>query len=91
MLWNENISFSGFRKKISAWYKDKEFELSNPPIDAQYALDLIFKTLIDDKEKYPYLTSLSETTEQTNSVMVHLILLKYSRKYRHFMKHYKGE
>ena len=91
MLWNENISFTGFRKKISDWYKDKESELCNPPIDAQYALDLIFKTLIDDKEKYPYLTSLSETTEQTNSVMVHLILLKYSRKYRHVMKHYKGE
>ena len=91
MLWNKNISFTGFRKKISDWYKDKEFELCNPPIDAQYALDLIFKTLIDDKEKYPYLTSFPETTEQTNSVMLHLILLKYSRKYRHFMKHYKGE
>ena len=77
MLWNENISFTGFRKKISDWYKDKESELCNPPIDAQYALDLIFKTLIDDKEKYPYLTSLSETTAALNAAqMLHAATLK---------------
>lgn len=49
MLWKPEISFEGFKKKIDDWYKDKYFELADPPIDAQYALDLIFKTLIDDQ------------------------------------------
>ena len=66
MIWNDNVSFEGFSKKINDWYSDKESELCDPPIDAQYALDLIFKTLIDDKEHYPYLTTMSESTEQTN-------------------------
>ena len=53
MIWNEEISFDGFQKKIDEWYKDKDFELCDPPISAQFALDLIFKTLVDDKEDYP--------------------------------------
>ena len=50
MIWNDDISFEGFTKKINAWYEGKESELCDPPIDAQFALDLIFKTLVDDKE-----------------------------------------
>ena len=59
MILDESISFEGFTKKIEDWYAGKEFELCDPPIDAQFALDLIFKTLVDDKEHYPYLTSMS--------------------------------
>lgn len=86
MIWEPEISFEGFQKKIDEWYKDRVFELCDPPIDAQFALDLIFKTLIDDKENYPYLTTLPETAEQTNSIMLDIILTKYSRKYRKFKK-----
>lgn len=89
MIWNEEISFEGFSKKIDEWYSDKEFELSDPPIDAQYALDLIFKTLIDDIENYPYLTTMPESTEQVNSIMLDLILHKYSRRYRKYIKKMK--
>ena len=86
MIWNDDISFDGFQKRIDDWYKNKEFELCDPPIDAQFALDLIFKTLVDDKEKYDYLTTMPETTNQTNSIMLDLILRKYSRKYRKYVK-----
>ena len=86
MIWDEEISFEGFARKINDWYKDEEFELCDPPIDAQFALDLIFKTLVDDKENYPYLTAMPESLEQTNSVMLDLILRKYSRKYRKFVR-----
>ena len=85
MIWNDNISFEGFQKKIEEWYKYKD-ELCDPPIDAQFALDLIFKTLIADKENYSYLTTMPESVEQTNSIMLDLILRKYSRKYRSFKK-----
>ena len=91
MIWDHKISFDGFQEKINEWYKDKEFELCDPPIDAQFALDLIFKTLIDDKEDYPYLTTMPETTEQTNSIMLDLILRKYSRKYRKYLKKSKSK
>lgn len=91
MIWNEDISFEGFHKKIDDWYRDKDFELCDPPIDAQYALDLIFKTLVDDKEHYSYLTSMPESIRQTNSVMLHLILKKYSRKYRKFLRKLRRE
>lgn len=86
MIWNEEISFDGFQKKIDEWYKDKDFELCDPPISAQFALYLIFNTLVDDREDYPYLTTMSESTEQTNSIMLDLILRKYSRKYRKYLK-----
>lgn len=89
MIWNDNISFEGFQKKIDNWYADKDFELCNPPIDAQFALDLIFKTLVDDKVDYSYLTTMPESTEQTNSIMLDLILRKYSRKYRRFKRQQK--
>ena len=55
MIWDADISFEGFQKRIESWYEGKAFELCDPPINAQFALDLIFKTLIDDKEKYPYI------------------------------------
>ena len=80
MIWSEEISFDGFQKKIDEWYKDKDFELCDPPISAQFALDLIFKTLVDDRE------DMSENVEQTNSIMLDLILRKYSRKYRKYLK-----
>lgn len=91
MIWDHKISFDGFQEKINEWYKDNEFKLCDPPIDAQFALDLIFKTLIDDKEDYPYLTTMPETTEQTNSIMLDLILRKYSRKYRKYLKKSKSK
>ena len=82
------------RRKYCAmdeWYKDKDFELCDPPISAQFALDLIFKTLVDDKERYDYLTTMSESTEQTNSIMLDLILRKYSKKYRKYCKKIEKE
>ncbi|GAA6275865.1 hypothetical protein F170042I7_20510 [Blautia caecimuris] len=89
MIWKDDISFDGFQKRIDEWYKDKEFELCDPPINAQFALDLIFKTLVDDKEHFPYLTTNSESVEQTNSIMLDLILRKYSKKYRKYNKKQK--
>ena len=89
MIWNDDTSFEGFSKKINDWYDGKDFELCDPPIEAQYALDLIFKTLIDDKENYEYLTTMLETTEQINSIKLDLILRKYSRKYRKYLKKIK--
>ena len=89
MIWDDSISFEGFQKRIDDWYKDRDFELCDPPIDAQFALDLIFKTLIDDKKHYPYLTTISESTEQTNAIMLDLILKKYSKQYRKFRKENK--
>ena len=89
MIWIDDISFEGFQKNIYYWYAAKDYELYDPPLDAHFALDLIFKTLVDDKENYPYLTTMPESTEQTNSIMLELILRKYSRKYRKFKKQKK--
>lgn len=86
MIWDPSISFEGFQEKIDEWYNGKDFELADPPISAQFALDLIFKTLVDDKEHYEYLTTMPENVEQTNSLMLDIILTKYSRKYRKFKK-----
>ena len=86
MVWDKDISFEGFQKKIDDWYCENDDELCDPPIGAQFALDLIFKTLIDDKENYPYLTTIPESVEQTNSIMLDLILRKYSREYRKYLK-----
>lgn len=91
MIWDDDISFDGFQKRIDEWYEDKEFELCDPPIAAQFALELIFKTLVDDKENYDYLTTISESTEQTNSIKLDLILRKYSRKYRKYVKKRRKE
>ena len=85
MIWNKDVSFEGFNRKIEEWFNGKD-ELCDPPIKSQYALDLVFKTLIDDKKDYPYLTTIPESTEQTNSIMLDLILTKYSREYRKFKK-----
>ena len=85
MIWNKDVSFEGFNRKIEEWFNGKN-ELCDPPIKAQYALDLIFKSLIDDKENYEYLTTMPESTEQTNSIMLDLILTKYSKEYRKFKK-----
>lgn len=89
MIWDKDISFEGFSKKINDWYANKEFELCDPPIDAQFALDLIFKTLVDDKENYPYLTTMPESTEQINSIMLDVIMRKYSWKYRRYLRKIK--
>lgn len=84
MIWDDDVSFEGYTQKIEEWYKDNLF--GDPPISAQYALDLIFKTLVDDKEHYPYLTTMPECVEQTNCIMLDLILRKYSRKYKKYLK-----
>lgn len=84
MIWRSDISIEGFRHKVIAWRRENF--LGDVPIDAQYALDLIFKTLVDDKEHYPFLTTMPESAEQTNSIMLHEILYRYSRKYRRFIK-----
>lgn len=89
MIWDKDISFESFSKKINDWYANKEFELCDPPIDAQFALDLIFKTLVDDKENYPYLTTIPESTEQINSIKLYVILRKYSWKYRRYLRKIK--
>ena len=86
MIWNDDISFDGFFRKVDEWYASNDFELCDPPIDAQFALDLIFKVLIDDKEHFPYLTTMSESAAQVNCIQLDLILEKYSRKYRKFKK-----
>ena len=88
MIWDKDISFEGFQNRIDDWYKGDVF-IGDPPIDAQFALDLIFKTLVDDKENYSYLTSIPESTEQVNCIMLELILWKYSRKYRKWVKRNK--
>ena len=84
MKWPDEVSFEGFQAKVDSWYAANEGELCDLPIDAQFALDLIFKTLIDDKEDLSYLTTFSESTEQVNSIMLDTILYKYSREYRKF-------
>ena len=97
MIWSKDVSFDGFQKKVDDWYaqKMKDFqdgktvfptELCNPPIDAQYALNLIFKTLVDDDLNLPYLTEMPESAEQVNYTMLFMILDRYSRKFRKYVK-----
>lgn len=38
MIWGDDISFEGFQRIVDEWYRDKDFELCDPPINAQYAL-----------------------------------------------------
>jgi hypothetical protein len=89
MIWDNSISFECFSKKIDECCAKGKYTISEPPVEAQYALDLIFKTLIDDKEHYSYLTAMPVSTKQVNSIMLHLILRKYSRKYRRYLKKLK--
>ena len=86
MIWSADVSFDGYYQKISEWHKNPDHFIGDPPIGAQYALDLIFKTLIDDKEHYSYLTTVPESTEQINSIMLDLILWKYSKEYRQYLR-----
>ena len=86
MIWPDDISFEGFFKKVDEWYEDPDHFMGDPTISAQYALDLIFKTLVDDKEHLPYLTAMPESTEQVNSIMLDMILKKYSRKYNRYLR-----
>lgn len=85
MIWDDEISFEGLDKKYDEWFQNGCF-LGDPPIKAQFALDLIFKTLVDDKEDFPYLTTMPESGEQVNSIMLEMILKRYSRKYRKYRK-----
>ena len=91
MIWPEDISFEGFFKKVDEWYEDPNHFMGDPPISAQYALDLIFKTLVDDKERLHYLTAFPESTEQVNSIMLDMILQKYSRRYRRYLRKMRKE
>lgn len=86
MIYDPSVSFEAFTEKIDAWYSERGIFLGDPPIDAQFALDLIFKTLVDDHERYPYLTTMPEPVEQINSIMLDLILRKYSRSYRKYLR-----
>lgn len=86
MIWPDDISFEGYSQKKAEWFNDPNHFIGDPPISAQYALNLIFKTLVDDKEHYPYLTTMPESTDQTNSIMLESILIKYSRKYRRYLR-----
>lgn len=85
MIWPKEISFDGLDEKVSEWYKEHDF-IGNPPIDAQFALDLIFKTLIDDKKHFECLTTMPESTEQINSIKLDLILWEYSPEYRKWIE-----
>lgn len=91
MIWSKDTSFEGYGKKKDEWFNDPSYFLGDPPISAQYALDLIFKTLVDDKENYPYLTTIPESAEQTNSIMLEIILKNYSKKYRKYLKKLRKE
>ena len=91
MIWPDEVSFEGYSQKVSEWFEQPDLFLGDPPISAQYALDLIFKTLVDDKEHYPYLTTIPESTEQTNFIMLELILQKYSKKYRKYLRKKRKE
>ena len=91
MIWPKDISFEEYSKKKDEWFNDPDHFLGDPPISAQYAPDLIFKTLVDDKENYPYLTTMSENAEQTNSIMLEILLRKYSRRYRKYLKKLRKE
>lgn len=91
MIWSDDVSFEGYHQKIAEWFNNPQHFIGDPPITAQYALDLIFKTLIDDKEHYPYLTTMPESVDQTNWIMLDIILRKYSRKYRKYLKEKKHD
>lgn len=86
MIWPDDVSFDGFLKKVDEWYDDPDHFMGDPSISSQYALDLIFKTLVDDKEYLPYLTAFPESTEQVNSIMLDMILKKYSRRYNRYLR-----
>ena len=91
MIWPINVSFEGYSKKKDEFFKNTCYLIGDPPIKAQYALDLLFKTLIDDKENFEFLTTVPESTEQINCIMLELLLRKYSRKYRRYLKKEKKE
>lgn len=84
MIWDKKYDLNYFLDTVDKW--GQENFLGSCPIEPQYAIDLIFKTLIDDKEHYSYLSSTPENNLQVNSTMIDLILTKYSRKYRKLKK-----
>lgn len=86
MIWPDDVSFDEFHRIKDEWFGNPAHFLGDPPVDAQFALDLIFKTLVDDKEHYPYLTTMPEPDVQVNSIMLELILTKYSRAYRKYLR-----
>ena len=90
MIWPSDVSFEEQSEKKGKWYGTPNHFIGDVPIPAQYALDLIFKTLIDDEENLEYLTTMPESAEQTNSIMLEMILQKYSKKYRKYLNAQKG-
>ena len=60
MIWPSDVSFEGYSEKKRKWYGTPNHFIGDVPIPAQYALDLIFKTLIDDEENLEYLPTMPE-------------------------------
>ena len=47
MLWNDEISFEGFSKKIDDWYDGKDFEIFDPPNNLEFNSDYVLCMLND--------------------------------------------
>lgn len=60
--------------------------MMDAPTNAQFALNLIFEALMNNKGQYPYVTTLPESAEQANTPLLDAILRKYSKEYRAFLK-----
>lgn len=76
-------------KRKNEWYSNEINESFNKQIDAQSAIELIFKILINDYDKYQYLIGIADSMNKKNGIMLDIILTKYSRKYMKFKKNNK--
>jgi len=81
LLWNKNVSIEEFVQKQVDWRNSDE--VCTLPIDANYALDVLFKTLVPDNVRdLPVFSVLAKSREQANTVMLDLILYAVSPEYR---------
>lgn len=66
------------KETFSEWLeRQPSYGLCNPPLEPNKALDFLFDyLLVDDYDPLP------EKADQTNTWIVHEILMKYSREYR---------
>ena len=76
-------------KRTYEWYSYEINESFNKQIDAQSAIELMFKILINDYDRYQYLIGIADSMNKKNGIMLDIILTKYSRKYRKFKKNNK--